>query len=366
MMGGAEAPGDRVRVAPADGDPDGRPAGLGQDDRGREARAAAAHRAPQLGRARGVRHPAPGGGRAARRSLGEQAGATVYEQGTGGSRRVEIARWGARARAHRRQGRADRRHRRAPARRRRADGRAASRSATRPSPTRSLLVVDAMTGQDAVNVAEQFARGGRLRRRRADQARRRRARRRGAVGARGHRARRSCSPRPGEKLDAFERFHPDRMAQRILGMGDVLTLIEKAGREVRRARRQAARAAARARATSTSRTSSASSARCAGWARSRACSGCCPGVGAQLRGIKVDEREIDRIEAIILSMTPERAPAAGADQGLAAAAHRARLGHQRAGGQPARQAVRAGAQGDAPGRPGGRMPDLGALMRQQR
>ena len=42
----------------------------------------------------------------------------------------------------------------------------------------------------------------------------------------------------GEKLDQFERFHPDRMAQRILGMGDVMTLIEKAERAVRRGARR--------------------------------------------------------------------------------------------------------------------------------
>ena len=46
----------------------------------------------------------------------------------------------------------------------------------------------------------------------------------------------------GEKLDAFERFHPDRMAQRILGMGDVLTLVEKAERADRRGQRGGARA----------------------------------------------------------------------------------------------------------------------------
>ena len=81
--------------------------------------------------------------------------------------------------------------------------------------------------------------------------------------------------------------------------------------------------------------------------------------------MKVDERELDRIQAIILSMTPAGAPPAGADQGLAAAAHRPRLRHERAGGQPDRQAVRPDAQGDAPGRARASMPDLGALMRQR-
>ena len=95
------------------------------------------------------------------------------------------------------------------------------------NPTEVLLVVDAMTGQDAVNVAKTFnesleitgviltkldgdARGG------------------AALSIR------SVTGKPikyvgmGEKLDQLEPFHPDRMASRILGMGDVLTLIEKA------------------------------------------------------------------------------------------------------------------------------------------
>jgi len=95
------------------------------------------------------------------------------------------------------------------------------------SPQEVLLVVDAMTGQDAVNVAEQF--GSAL----------------GADGfiitkldgdARGGAALsiKAVTGKPikfagvGEKLDALEPFHPERMASRILGMGDVLSLIEKA------------------------------------------------------------------------------------------------------------------------------------------
>jgi len=97
----------------------------------------------------------------------------------------------------------------------------------RTAPAEVLLVLDAMTGQDAVNVAQEFDR---------------------AVGisgviltkldgdARGGAALsvRAVTGRPiklvgvGEKLEALEPFHPDRMASRILGMGDVLTLIERA------------------------------------------------------------------------------------------------------------------------------------------
>src|SRR5437763_11345864 len=93
-----------------------------------------------------------------------------------------------------------------------------------------LLVVDAMTGQDAVAVAEQFAEvadfdgavltklgGG--------------ARGGAALSAKAHTGKPILFASTGEKLDQFERFHPDRMSQRILGMGDMMTLIEKAERE---------------------------------------------------------------------------------------------------------------------------------------
>src|SRR5256714_3339412 len=99
------------------------------------------------------------------------------------------------------------------------------------SPHSVLLVVDAMTGQDAVNVAEQFgavapfdgvvmtkldgdARGG------------------AALSVKAVTGKPILFASTGEELDQFERFHPDRMAQRILGMGDVLTFIEKAEAQV--------------------------------------------------------------------------------------------------------------------------------------
>ena len=110
----------------------------------------------------------------------------------------------------------------------------------------------------------------------------------------------------GEKLDQFERFHPDRMAQRILGMGDVLSLIEKAERAVRRGRGQGARAQAAHAASSRSRTSSTQLQTMRKMGPLQSLLGMIPGFGGQqLRGLKVDERELDRIEAIILSMTPE-------------------------------------------------------------
>jgi signal recognition particle subunit SRP54 len=127
-------------------------------------------------------------------TVGAQAGATVYEQGTERSP-VRSRRLGARARPHRGQGRADRRHERPPARRRRADGRARRDPRGDRQPDDVLLVLDAMTGQDAVNVAEQFAAalpldGTVMTKLDGD------ARGGAALSVRAVTASRSCSPRP--------------------------------------------------------------------------------------------------------------------------------------------------------------------------
>src|SRR5690625_38263 len=100
-----------------------------------------------------------------------------------------------------------------------------------PSPDEIFLVVDSMTGQDAVNVAESFndqldISGVVLTKLDGDT--------RGGAAL----SIKAVTDKPikfagmGEKLDEFEPFHPDRMASRILGMGDVLTLIEKAQTDV--------------------------------------------------------------------------------------------------------------------------------------
>ena len=106
-----------------------------------------------------------------------------------------------------------------------------------------LLVVDAMTGQDAVNVAEQFAEvaqfdGVILSKLDGD------ARGGAALSVKAVTGKPILFASTGEKLGDFERFHPDRMAQRILGMGDVLSFIEKAEQSGRRGRGQGARAQA--------------------------------------------------------------------------------------------------------------------------
>ena len=169
-----------------------------------------------------------------------------------------------------------------------------------------LLVVDAMTGQDAVNVAEAFtgatdfdgvilskldgdARGG------------------AALSVKAITGKPILYASTGEKLDAFERFHPDRMAQRILGMGDVRTLIEKAEQRIDEKQAAGPRAQDQAATSSRSTTSSTSSSRCATWGRSGLLK-MIPGMGQQLGALNVDDKELDRLQAIITSMTPaERA-----------------------------------------------------------
>ena len=128
-----------------------------------------------------------------------------------------------------------------------------------------LLVVDAMTGQDAVNVAEQFAEvaqfdGVILSKLDGD------ARGGAALSVKAVTGKPIMFASTGEKLGDFEKFHPDRMAQRILGMGDVLSLIEKAEQSSTRTRRRRSRRSC-ARTSSRSRTSWTSSSGSARWAR---------------------------------------------------------------------------------------------------
>jgi signal recognition particle subunit SRP54 len=166
-----------------------------------------------------------------------------------------------------------------------------------------LLVLDAMTGQDAVNVAEQFAAalpldGTVMTKLDGD------ARGGAALSVRAVTGKPILFASTGEKLDQFERFHPERMAQRILGMGDVLTLIEKAGKEIDEA--DAEKLEQRMRAGEFDLEDFLAQLR--QMRRIGPLQGLLsmiPGVGSQLRGMNVDERDIDRIEAIILSMTGE-------------------------------------------------------------
>ncbi len=171
-------------------------------------------------------------------------------------------------------------------------------------PTEILLVVDAMTGQDAVNVAESFnnllditgviltkmdgdTRGG------------------AALSVRHVTGKPIKFVGTGEKLDMIEPFYPDRMASRILGMGDVLSLIEKAQQTFDD--KQAAELERKMREQSFTLTDFLEQLRqVRGMGSMEQLLGMIPGANsAALKDVKVDERQLDRIEAIILSMTPE-------------------------------------------------------------
>ena len=169
-----------------------------------------------------------------------------------------------------------------------------------------VLVVDAMTGQDAVNVAESFSEatdfdGVILSKLDGD------ARGGAALSVKALTGKPILYASTGEKLDAFERFHPDRMAQRILGMGDVMTLIEKAEGQMDERKAQALEKKIRKNQfTLDDFLDQMKQVRNMG-----PLSGLLkmiPGMGAQMGNLNVDDKELDRLEAIITSMTPaERA-----------------------------------------------------------
>ncbi len=171
-------------------------------------------------------------------------------------------------------------------------------------PHNILLVVDAMTGQDAVNAAEEFrekveldgvvltkldgdARGG------------------AALSVRAVTGRPIKFASNGEKLDDFDVFHPDRMASRILGMGDVLSLIERAEESLdeKKAAEMEAKLR-RAEFTFEDFLEQLKQVRKMGSLSSIL--GMLPGLPGmkELKNVQVDDRQLDRIEAMIFSMTP--------------------------------------------------------------
>jgi signal recognition particle subunit SRP54 len=234
--------------------------------------------------------------------VGAQAGAAVYEQGTDRDP-VDIARW-ALERA-REEGKdvlivdtSGRLH---------VDEQLMAelvriRDAVKPHDV--LLVLDAMTGQDAVNVAESFAEavqfdGVVLSKLDGD------ARGGAALSVKAVTHKPILFASTGERLEQFERFHPDRMAQRILGMGDVMSLIEKA--ESQFDQDDALELERKLRRNEFGLDDFLSQLRLIRkMGPLTSLLGMIPGVsGAQLQNTEVDERELDRIAAIILSMTPE-------------------------------------------------------------
>jgi signal recognition particle subunit SRP54 len=176
------------------------------------------------------------------------------------------------------------------------------RIAAATKPLNVLLVLDAMTGQEAVNVAEAFqehvafdgilltkldgdARGG------------------AALSVRAVTGKPVKLASVGEKLDQLEWFHPDRMASRILGMGDVLTLIEKAEAAVEADEQEEMEQRLRA-GEFTFDDFLASYKMLRRMGSLKGVLSLVPGLGKQLQGLEVDERQFGRVEAIILSMTP--------------------------------------------------------------
>ena len=171
-------------------------------------------------------------------------------------------------------------------------------------PAEILLVVDAMTGQDAVNAAAAFdeqlgVTGVMLTKLDGD------ARGGAALSVRAVTGKPIKFAGTGEKLDAIEVFHPDRMAGRILGMGDMLTLIEKAEAAVDEKKALAlAEKLKKNRFTLTDYLEQLNSVKDMGSLEDIA--GMIPGLDAKaLQGAKVDEKAMAHTEAIILSMTPQ-------------------------------------------------------------
>jgi signal recognition particle subunit SRP54 len=173
----------------------------------------------------------------------------------------------------------------------------------RVKPQEIFFVADAMTGQDAVNSAKEFnsqleitgvvltkmdgdARGG------------------AALSVRAVTGKPIKFVGVGEKLDKLEEFHPDRVASRILGMGDVVSLVEKAQETI--TEEEALRMQEKLlkeKFTLGDFLGQLQQLKRMGSIKSLL--GMIPGLGSKLKGVDVDDREIVKIESLIQSMTPE-------------------------------------------------------------
>ncbi len=171
------------------------------------------------------------------------------------------------------------------------------------SPDYTFLVVDAMTGQDAVNVAQAFheklsldgvvltkldgdARGG------------------AALSVKEVVGKPIAFAATGEKMEDFDLFHPDRMANRILGMGDMLTLIEKAEQTFEKDEAEAAaERMMEGEFTFNDFLDQMKQLKKMGPIGNLV--GMLPGVPKEMRDVDIDDREVARLEAIVKSMTEE-------------------------------------------------------------
>jgi signal recognition particle subunit SRP54 len=170
-------------------------------------------------------------------------------------------------------------------------------------PHNVLLVLDAMTGQDAVNFAEAFSKaidfdGIVLTKLDGD------ARGGAALSVKAVTGKPIKLASTGEKLDQLEYFHPDRMASRILGMGDVLTLIERAEAAAEKDEQaEMEKRLLQGRFTFDDFLQAYKMMRRMGPMKNVI--SLIPGLGKQLQGVNIDDAELGRVEAIVLSMTPE-------------------------------------------------------------
>src|ERR1700761_7180353 len=222
-------------------------------------------------------------------TMGGRAGAHVYEKGTDADP-VDIATWALdQAREERRDvliiDTAGRLH---------IDQdlmKELSRIRDKTKPDDVLLVVDAMTGQDAVAVAESFAEAAEfdgvvMTKLDGD------ARGGAALSVKAVTGKPIFFASTGEKIEDFDRFHPDRMAQRILGMGDVLSLIERAESQVdEKDAEELEEKLKKDQFTLEDFLKQMKQVRKMGALK-------------ELKNANIDERQLDRTEAIILSMTP--------------------------------------------------------------
>jgi signal recognition particle subunit SRP54 len=245
--------------------------------------------------------------------LGQQVGATVYEQGTDRDPR-EIASWA--LEQAKREGKdalivdtSGRLHIDEDLMKELADLKQKLR------PHNVLLVLDAMTGQDAVNVAERFAEtadfdGVVMTKLDGD------ARGGAALSVKAVTGKAIFYVSTGERVTEFEYFYPDRMASRILGMGDVLTFIEKAEKTVDAKQAEELEDKIRKQQFGFDDfLEQMKQVRRLGPMSNLI--GMLPGFGQlkQLKNVRVDERELDRLEAIVTSMTADERRSPGVIDG---------------------------------------------------
>lgn len=170
-------------------------------------------------------------------------------------------------------------------------------------PKFTFLVIDAMTGQDAVTVAKSFdetlsidgvilskldgdARGG------------------AALSVKQVLGKPIAFASTGEKLDAFEQFHPDRMASRILGMGDMLTLIEQAEKVFEKEKAEAT-AAKMLEGEFTLEDFLEQLQQLKKMGSLQGVMGMMPGIPKEMKNAQIPDDQVKRTEAIIYSMTPQ-------------------------------------------------------------